>query len=72
MEMLDEDIKTIEHKSTWKQRYEYTLTPNGATYSEQITPHYKKGTKLIKEYLTQHKHAIVHDLIRMPKRRYQA
>jgi len=71
MEMLNEDIRTFERKSTWKQRYEYTLTPSGATYAEEITDHYKKETELVTEYLKQHKHAIKHDLIKIPKERYQ-
>ena len=72
VEMLNEDIRTIEHKNRWKQRYEYTLTPIGALYAEEIAPHYKKEIQIITEYLKQHKHAVIHDLIRMPKRRYQA
>lgn len=72
MEMLSEDIRSIEYRGVWKQRYEYTLTPSGAEYAERIAPNYEREVALLTEYLQENKHSIVRDLIKIPKRRYRA
>jgi HD superfamily phosphohydrolase len=70
MDMLNEDIRSIERKGVWKQRYEYMLTPTGADYARRIESFYRGEIQHITEHLRSNKHSIVRDLIKMPKRRY--
>jgi HD superfamily phosphohydrolase len=71
MGMVDEDLRYYEHKSRWKQRYEYVMTNDGLEYAEHIARYYQPELRIIGTYLGLNKHSIPRDTVSIASRRYK-